>query len=63
MAERAVQIIGSEADWDQMAGNAGIELRDHTAMKVDSSLIALQIVSRGQGAATISEDFLRNYIK
>ena len=46
-----------------MAGNAGIELPDHTAMKVGSSLIALQIVSRSQGAATISEDFLRSYIK
>ncbi len=46
-----------------MAGNAGMELRDHTAMKVDSSLIALQIVSRGQGAAILSEDFSRSYIK
>ncbi len=46
-----------------MAGNAGIELPDHTAMKVGSSLIALHIVSCGQGAAIISEDFSRSYIK
>lgn len=64
LAAQAVQIIGSESDWSQMAVKSGQDLPPVVgAMKADSSLIALQIVSAGTGAAIVSEDFSRRYIQ
>ena len=62
LAEQAVQIIGSESDWPQMAALLGApgDLPACLA-KVDSSLIALQWVTGGAGAAIISQEFLQRY--
>ena len=64
LAAHAVQIIGSESDWAQMSGHFGLE---HPAVfggtKADSSLIALQIVAGGTGAALVAECFTGRYIE
>lgn len=64
LAAHAVQIIGSESDWTQLSEHYGLDLPPVVgAMKADSSLIALQIMSGGTGAAIVSEDFSRRYIE
>ncbi|MFT4794504.1 MAG: LysR family glycine cleavage system transcriptional activator [Dinoroseobacter sp.] len=64
MAAHAVQIIGSETDWDQMAAHFGLDaLPTLGKTKADSSLIALQIIAGGGGAAIVSESFTARYIE
>lgn len=64
LATQAIQIIGSETDWSQMAEQFGIQWPVFEGlMKVDSSLIALQIMSGGTGAAIVSEELSKRYIE
>lgn len=64
LAADAVQIIGSELDWSQMAEHFGLDgLPVMGGAKVDSSLIALQIIAGGGGAAIVSENFTQRYIE
>ncbi|SDE65310.1 LysR family transcriptional regulator [Ruegeria marina] len=64
LAAHAVQVIGSESDWSLMSEQFGLELPPVAgAIKADSSLIALQMISSGIGAAIISEDFSSRYIE
>ena len=64
LAADAVQIIGSEPDWTQMAEHFGLESPPVIGgTRVDSSLIALQTIAGGSGAAIISEGFTRRYIE
>lgn len=55
-----VQIQGSETDWDRLFDQLDIAgpRPDHW-MKADSSLIAMQILSAGNGCALISRSFVR----
>ncbi|WP_289036393.1 LysR substrate-binding domain-containing protein [uncultured Roseibium sp.] len=63
LAAHAVQIIGSESDWSLMARHFGLEgLPEIGGTKVDSSVIALQMVAAGSGAAIVSESFIENYV-
>ena len=62
--EHAVQIIGSETDWAQMFTLAGQDQPPTMGtMKADSSLIALQIIAGGSGAAIVSEEFSERYLE
>ena len=64
LAEQAVQIIGSEPDWPLMADHFGLELPPvMNGPKADSTLIALQIVAGGTGAAIVSENFSQEYLE
>lgn len=59
-----VQVTGSETDWRRLSDHFGLDLPEpSTRIKADSSLIALQIVAGGQGAALISRDFARSYLE
>ena len=64
LAEHAVQIIGSEADWPQMAEHFDLEMPSPVmgGSKADSSLMALQMAAGGAGAALVSECFSERYI-
>ncbi|WP_372886000.1 LysR substrate-binding domain-containing protein [Shimia sp.] len=63
LAEKAVQIIGSETDWGRLAALYGRDLPPVPGMmRADSSLMALQILSGGTGAAIISESFSKTYL-
>ncbi|UWP88782.1 LysR substrate-binding domain-containing protein [Aliiroseovarius crassostreae] len=63
LAEQAIHIIGSETDWGQMATLLGRPY-PHTPpiMKVDSSLMALQVLTTGSGAVIVAEDFARDFL-
>lgn len=64
LAAHAVLIIGSETDWIRASADFGFRLPPMAhAMKVDSSLVALQTISAGGGAAIVCEDFSRPYIE
>ena len=64
LAAHAVLIIGSETDWRRAAVDLGFHLPPMAhAMKVDSSLVALQIISAGAGSAFVCEDFARPYVR
>lgn len=64
LAGAAVQIIGSEADWEQLAALYGRSLPAVSGViRADSSLMALQILSGGTGAAIISESFSKSYFE
>jgi LysR family glycine cleavage system transcriptional activator len=55
-----VQIIGSEIEWARLAAHLGHPLAPPgNWMKADSSLIALQVVLGGTGAAIVMEAFAR----
>ncbi|MFW2589454.1 LysR substrate-binding domain-containing protein [Sagittula sp. SSi028] len=55
-----VQIVGSEHDWDRLFVQCGFDdTRIDYWLKADSSVIALQILSAGQGCAIISRSFAR----
>ncbi|WP_282027608.1 LysR substrate-binding domain-containing protein [Ruegeria faecimaris] len=61
---RVVAIKGSENDWmrlsDQYTLNLGAPSR---TLRMDSSFLALQAVTAGQGAAMVLENFAHEYIK
>ena len=64
LAEHAVQIIGSETDWRQMAEHFDLDLpKVKGRTRADSSLMALQIASGGTGAALVAECFTGDYIE
>lgn len=64
LAAQAIQIIGSEADWEQMARLNGLEAAPVLGRtKVDSSLMALQMITAGYGAAIVSQSFARHYLE
>ncbi len=64
LAAQAVQIIGSAADWRQFSSPCGFDLPPVPGViKADSSLLALQTVSSGTGAAIISESFSKGYFE
>ena len=64
LAAHAVQIIGSESDWGQMSEHFALDTPPVMGRtKADSSLIALQIIAGGTGAAIVSENFSRRYIE
>ncbi|KPD11716.1 LysR substrate-binding domain-containing protein [Phaeobacter sp. 11ANDIMAR09] len=58
-----VQIIGSETDWGKLSELHHLGLKVTTDwLKADSSLIALQTVSAGQGVTMVLESFARQYL-
>ncbi|WP_122073018.1 LysR substrate-binding domain-containing protein [Pseudophaeobacter sp. EL27] len=58
-----VQIIGSETDWGKLSELHNLGLTVTTDwLKADSSLIALQTVSAGQGVTMVLESFARQYL-
>ncbi|MEP2716376.1 LysR substrate-binding domain-containing protein [Pseudophaeobacter sp.] len=63
-ASDVVQIIGSETDWGKLSELHDLELKVTTDwLKADSSLIALQTVSMGQGVTMVLESFARQYLE
>lgn len=63
LSKHAIQVIGSESDWNRMAEHHGQELPPlFGATKVDSSLIALQIAAGGMGITIASEEFSKTYL-
>lgn len=58
-----VQVVGSEGDWARLAAWLEIDLPAPVQwIKADSSLIALQMVASGQGAAIINRRFAQSYL-
>jgi LysR family glycine cleavage system transcriptional activator len=58
-----VQIIGSETEWVRMQDHYGLHLRPPaTWLKADSSLIAIQIIASGVGAAIVMENFSKPFV-
>jgi LysR family glycine cleavage system transcriptional activator len=63
-AAQVVQIIGSELDWRKLADHHALNFGvQQDWMRVDSSLIAQQIVMGGQGVTMVLENFARQYIE
>ncbi|MCG3267687.1 LysR family transcriptional regulator [Yoonia sp. I 8.24] len=59
-----VPIIGSENDWTLMFEELGVECPPPPAwMPVDSSVVALELIASGRGAAIVNTMFSRRYIK
>ena len=59
-----IQIIGFENDWFRMAEFFGLEMPvPKSLIKVDSSVIALQLIASGKGSAIVLESFARPYIE
>ena len=53
-----IQILGSETSWIKMSDYFGLDLKlSSYDIKVDSSLMALQAVSSGRGAAIVLEQY------
>ena len=64
LAAQAIQIIGTESDWDQMAEHFGLTPPAVIGRtKADSSMIALQILAGGSGAAIVSDSFIGPWLK
>lgn len=64
LAMHAVQIIGSELDWPRMSEHFGLDCPPVVGgTQADSSLIALQIIAGGTGAAIVAESFTRRYVE
>lgn len=60
---KVVQIIGSETDWGKLSALYDLNLSPSTDwMTVDSSLIALQTVSAGDGVTMVLESFAKQYL-
>lgn len=58
-----VPVLGSEVEWSRLSDRFGLELPAPPIwVKADSSLIALQTVAAGFGAALIHESFSRPFI-
>ena len=59
-----VPVIGSESDWGQMFEILDIECAvPNPWMPVDSSLLALEVVSSGRGLAIVDKIFSRPYVE
>jgi LysR family transcriptional regulator, glycine cleavage system transcriptional activator len=59
-----VQVIGSEVEWVRLSDQFGLNLPLPSSItKADSSLIALQMISSGHGAAIIHESFSKRYLE
>ena len=57
-----VQIIGYEAEWQNLSDMYELGLTPpHTVARVDSSLLALQMVRAGHGCTLVLERFLQGY--
>ena len=57
-----IQIIGSETDWSRYSDEFALDLELPTGgPKVDSSLIALQMIAAGGGTALIMENYQHSY--
>ncbi|MGV8936684.1 MAG: LysR substrate-binding domain-containing protein [Allorhizobium sp.] len=62
-ASHLVQVIGSEVEWQRLSDHFDLALPlPASCTKADSSLIAIQIISSGRGAAIIHESFARRYL-
>ena len=61
--DRRVLVMGSEVEWQRLSTQYSLELgsADHT-ITADSSLMALQILLGGSGAAILHESFARPYL-
>ena len=58
-----VKIIGSEIEWARLSDHFDLDLPPVKSwMKADSSLIALQIISAGKGAAILQDSFTKQYL-
>jgi LysR family glycine cleavage system transcriptional activator len=59
-----VPIIGSENDWDLMFNELGLDCPVPAAwLPVDSSLLALECIASGRGAAIVNTIFSNSYVK
>lgn len=58
-----VQVVGSEGEWGRLSASLGLDLPPPVPwIKADSSLIALQTVASGRGAAIINRRFAQSYL-
>ena len=63
-ASDIVQVVGSEADWERLSARFELDLpAPAQRIKADSSLIALQMLASGQGAAIIMRRFAQRYLE
>lgn len=63
VAAGIVPVLGSEVEWTRLSEHFGLDLpTPHIWMKADSSLLALQAISSGFGAALIHESFARPFL-
>ncbi|MSU91379.1 LysR family transcriptional regulator [Rhodobacteraceae bacterium 2CG4] len=63
LAAGIVPVLGSEVEWSRLSHSFGLDFPAPPVwMKADSSLIALQTVAAGFGAALIHESFARPFI-
>jgi len=62
-AGQVVSITGSENDWQRLSETYGLNLAlPTTTLRADSSLLAIQAVASGQGAALVLERFAQEHI-
>lgn len=63
-AGRIIEIAGSEADWAGIGERARVALPPPShVLRVDSSLVALQMAIQGAGAVIVLESFAREYLR
>jgi LysR family glycine cleavage system transcriptional activator len=63
-ADRRINIMGSEADWEQLSDQYGLNLKSAgNWFTVDSSFIALQSVIARAGSAIVLERFAHHYLQ
>ena len=61
--EGVILVMGSEVEWQRLAAHFSLDLPPPTRFsKVDSSMLALQMLTHGGGAAIIHESFARDYL-
>ncbi len=61
---KLVEIIGSETDWQKLSETHGLGLKPASPIvQVDSSMIALQTLSTGEGTAMVLESFAQQYLE
>lgn len=59
-----VQVVGSEVEWDRLSERFDLDLpKPRPWIKADSSLIALQTIAAGRGAAIINRSFAQHYLE